>query len=121
LSQNHKEHPSGAKAQRLFSATCGTLRLRSGQAIEAVPFQNFGHLVVFPQPVKPNIEFMGFIGTTEVMPQEETASFRPYRTERDWGEYGPRISSGAIITFSPREKRDSGFHRSVVGIAGGGQ
>jgi hypothetical protein len=53
---------SGAKAQRLFSATCGTLRLRSGQAIEAVPFQNFGHLVVFPQPVKPNIDLIGFIG-----------------------------------------------------------
>ena len=63
----HKEHPSGAKAQRLFSATCGTLRLRSGQAIEAVPFQNFGHLVVIPQPVKPNIDLIGFIGMTEVM------------------------------------------------------
>jgi len=46
--------PSGAKAQRLFSATCGTA--------EAVPFQNFGHLVVFPQPVKPIVDLIGFIG-----------------------------------------------------------
>jgi len=27
---------------------------------EAVPFQNFGHLVVFPQPVKPNIDLIGY-------------------------------------------------------------
>jgi len=27
-----------------------------------VPFQNFGHLVVFPQPVKPNVDLIGFIG-----------------------------------------------------------
>ena len=46
---------SGDKAQRLFSATCGTA--------EAVPFQNFGHSVVFPQPVKPSIDLIGFIGT----------------------------------------------------------
>jgi hypothetical protein len=44
-----ENYPSGAKAQRLFSATCGPA--------EAVPFQNFGHLVVFPQPVKPIISY----------------------------------------------------------------
>jgi len=49
----HKEHPAGAKAQRLFLATCGT--------DEAVPFQNFGHLVVFPQPVKPNVDLMALL------------------------------------------------------------
>jgi len=32
-------HPPGAKARRLFCCVCGTLRLRSGQAIEVVPFQ----------------------------------------------------------------------------------
>jgi hypothetical protein len=33
-----------------------------------VPFQNFGHLVVFPQPVKPNIDLIGFIGPAEAVP-----------------------------------------------------
>jgi hypothetical protein len=33
-----------------------------------VPFQNFGHLVVFPQPVKPNNDLIGFIGTAEAVP-----------------------------------------------------
>jgi len=66
-------HPSGAKAQRLFSATCGTA--------EAVPFQNFGHVVVFPQPVKPNIDLIGYIGPAEAVPLLQS------RRNRAWDEF----------------------------------
>jgi len=61
----HKEHPAGAKAQRLFLATCGTA--------EAVPFQNFGHLVVFPQPVKPNVDLMALLARLKPCPFKTSA------------------------------------------------
>jgi hypothetical protein len=34
-----EKHPSGAKDRRVLSAICGTLRLRSGQALKPCPFK----------------------------------------------------------------------------------
>jgi hypothetical protein len=70
--------------------------------------------------VKPNIEFMGFIGTTEVMAQEETISVRPYRTESNWGNTDPGFHPGLLSPSPSGRNETAGFIDPWVGIAGGG-
>jgi hypothetical protein len=58
--ENGEKHPAWAKARPLFCGICGTLRLRSGQAIEVMPGYKTQPKLSFSAACKAHVTLQNF-------------------------------------------------------------